>query len=530
MAPGRRTLTASLVPAREPSPSRDEPPVQRKAAPADMAAWTAVAFGDFSNLPVQLRASGAPGTSDPAAVARQGTAGGSSALPHLDQIQASFGSAHDLGGVRAQVGGAATAACDALGATAYAHDGAVGFAGAPDLHTAAHEAAHVVQQRGGVHLKGAVSEVGDAYEQHADAVADRVVRGESAAPLLAGFAGGAPSGAVQRKYKPDAEIDPDKRGEPRFDDFFGGYIKVLGPVDRGRQLVEEIATGKHWIYDFTQQKYESPVAIGHEHDGEHDGEHDDVSDQEEEDGDEPILLFHGTSFEVATTLAKGVKIKAMGKGELGGGFYMTHDLNQAAHIADYYCSKEKRSTHWAVVQFTVPRALLRTLVGGRKTVTAKKFPAYYDKVKQRGNDVESPHPWTVGPIKDNTTPYIQHLFAQEGLGVLNDDQTTRAIVLTGQVGIEKGKYKGKSTSKKYDPSEDEVLEDLDNLEPPDEDVDDEQGSQGKSDEQYEYLVERVKEALAKKAPKLTKAVQRELEEAFGETSDPRIAALMKQLG
>jgi hypothetical protein len=45
-----------------------------------------------------------------------------------------------------------------------------------DLHTVAHEEAHVVQQRSGVQLKGGVGEVGDAYEQQADEVADRVVR------------------------------------------------------------------------------------------------------------------------------------------------------------------------------------------------------------------------------------------------------------------------------------------------------------------------------------------------------------------
>jgi hypothetical protein len=60
----------------------------------------------------------------------------------------------------------------------------------------------VVQQAGGVHLKGGVGQVGDTYERHADAVADHVVQGKSAEPLLDAFAGGgstaaAPGGAVQ---------------------------------------------------------------------------------------------------------------------------------------------------------------------------------------------------------------------------------------------------------------------------------------------------------------------------------------------
>jgi hypothetical protein len=72
--------------------------------------------------------------------------------------------------------------------------------GAPSVHTAAHEAAHVVQQRGGVQLKGGVGETGDAYERHADTVADAVVAGRSAEDLLdAGVATGGATHAVQRK-------------------------------------------------------------------------------------------------------------------------------------------------------------------------------------------------------------------------------------------------------------------------------------------------------------------------------------------
>jgi hypothetical protein len=47
-----------------------------------------------------------------------------------------------------------------------------------------------VQQRAGVHLQGGVGKAGDPHEQHADAVADKVVRGESAEPLLDRYAGG----------------------------------------------------------------------------------------------------------------------------------------------------------------------------------------------------------------------------------------------------------------------------------------------------------------------------------------------------
>ena len=72
------------------------------------------------------------------------------------------------------------------------------FGGAPDLRTAAHEAAHVVQQRGGVQLSAGVGKTGDVYERHADAVADRVVQGRSAEDLLSAAA--PPQGAWQGAF------------------------------------------------------------------------------------------------------------------------------------------------------------------------------------------------------------------------------------------------------------------------------------------------------------------------------------------
>ena len=138
-------------------------------------------------------------------IAQRGVAGASSALPFAAEIARSFGR-HDISDVRTATGGAATEASGALGAHAYATGDTIGFAQTPDLHLAAHEAAHVVQQRAGVHLADGLGRPGDLYEQHADAVADAVVRGDSAEALLdqhAGQAGFASSGgnlqrAVQR--------------------------------------------------------------------------------------------------------------------------------------------------------------------------------------------------------------------------------------------------------------------------------------------------------------------------------------------
>jgi hypothetical protein len=175
----------------------------------EVAAWHAaqrgVAGAAGSDRP---RGEPGPAANPQHATAARGVAGAGAPLPYLDQIQRSFGR-HDVTGVRAHVGGAAAQAARALGATAYAAGDAVAFATAPDLHTAAHEAAHVVQQRAGVALEGGIGAAGDRHEQHADAVADRVVAGERAEPLLDAMIGAsrgasAPGFAVQRKQDASA--------------------------------------------------------------------------------------------------------------------------------------------------------------------------------------------------------------------------------------------------------------------------------------------------------------------------------------
>ncbi|MEC7241055.1 MAG: DUF4157 domain-containing protein, partial [Myxococcota bacterium] len=115
--------------------------------------------------------------------ASAGLSSASSPLPHRSRIQASFGT-HDVSDIKAQVGGDAGETADALGARAYASGDRVAFQqGKDDLHTAAHEAAHVIQQASGKIAPGE-SKPGDEQERHADAVADKVVAGESAQQLL----------------------------------------------------------------------------------------------------------------------------------------------------------------------------------------------------------------------------------------------------------------------------------------------------------------------------------------------------------
>ncbi|MEO8551655.1 MAG: DUF4157 domain-containing protein, partial [Kofleriaceae bacterium] len=147
---------------------------------------------------VQRAAAGGSSTANIQRAAQRGVATGGGQLPHLAQIQRAFGR-HDVSAVSAHVGGAAAEASLAIGARAYAVGNKVAFATAPDLRLAAHEAAHVVQQRRGVQVSGGVGRAGDSYEQHADAVADLVVRGESAEALLErhGTEGGGGGEAIQ---------------------------------------------------------------------------------------------------------------------------------------------------------------------------------------------------------------------------------------------------------------------------------------------------------------------------------------------
>ncbi len=171
--------------------------------PASAAYWSHYGIG----VQARLRPSEAQRDPDEVrAAADEGTSGAGGALPHVDRIQRSFGR-HEVMHVKAHLDAPAAAAADKMGALAFAVGEHVAFGGAPDLHTAAHEAAHVVQQRAGVHLKSGVGEAGDAYERHADEVADRVVRGESAEALLDRHAGAGGRAAIQRVLKPTRPAD-----------------------------------------------------------------------------------------------------------------------------------------------------------------------------------------------------------------------------------------------------------------------------------------------------------------------------------
>jgi len=185
----------------------------------------------FSAEAVQRGGGGAAPAAAIHQTAAEGLSGPSGSLPFQGAIQASFGE-HSVAGIQAHVGGSAAKAAGAMGAAAYATGESVAFKEAPSLHTAAHEAAHVVQQRAGVSVPGGVGQRGDSYEKHADAVADAVVQGKSAQGVLDG--GTAPSAnapgaaAIQRSEETDGseQTDADTGGGAVSPDQWAGVLRA----------------------------------------------------------------------------------------------------------------------------------------------------------------------------------------------------------------------------------------------------------------------------------------------------------------
>ena len=249
-APGKQTLTETLAPA--------SAPVQRKAATGgSVPVMPSGPRPTLQNLfgTVQRKEGGAePAPAAVHASAQRGIATSASPLPHAESIQRLFGR-HDISKIQAHTGADAAASARDMGARAYATGDHVVLGAGSDLHTVAHEAAHVVQQRGGVQLSSGVGEAGDAYEQQADAVADRVVRGESAEGLLDGMSGGGGGAAIQRIVQ-RATVDA-TGGEPvtlfqgdddtlSIDPF--SRVQILGDgadLDDGPSKQVTILTGQH---------------------------------------------------------------------------------------------------------------------------------------------------------------------------------------------------------------------------------------------------------------------------------------------
>lgn len=151
------------------------------------------------------------------AAAARGIATPWSVLPHATLIQRRFGH-HDISSIRAHTGSVAATSANEMRARAFAAGDHVVLDRSADLRTVAHEAAHVVQQRGGVRLQGGVGAAGDVHERHADQVAAAVIQGRSAEALLDRYAGAvqtdAPAaGCIQRWHDPETGLGSETEDE-----------------------------------------------------------------------------------------------------------------------------------------------------------------------------------------------------------------------------------------------------------------------------------------------------------------------------
>lgn len=122
-----------------------------------------------------------PGSSQQ--VAKEGIAGSGQKLPFADRIQASFGH-HDVSKIPVHLGPSAQKSSLSLGARAYTTAGHIAFGQLPSLRTAAHEAAHAIQQQQGLPIASGLGSPSDQYEQQADEVARRVELGQPCQDLL----------------------------------------------------------------------------------------------------------------------------------------------------------------------------------------------------------------------------------------------------------------------------------------------------------------------------------------------------------
>jgi hypothetical protein len=205
--PGKAPLTSGLVSASS-EPSAGNAASKRVAQPADDALVAVHPDDSWLLLPssqaaraaaVQRRAYESSDADTIHGAAARGVTTEAAPLPHREALEAGFG--QDLSDVTAHVGGEAAATADAMGAEAYATGDHVVLPESPSLHTTAHEVAHVLQQRGGVSLLGGMGSAGDPYEREADALANRIVAGETGVVRATTGPRGATSRLVQRKEK-----------------------------------------------------------------------------------------------------------------------------------------------------------------------------------------------------------------------------------------------------------------------------------------------------------------------------------------
>ena len=128
-------------------------------------------------------------------IAVAGLRGPAASFPFESRIREAFGR-YAPPRLEARQGRQAALAGEALSAKAYAFGHRAAFTGRPELHTAAHEAAHIAASGLGARVRHGVGAPGDVHERVADRAADAAVRGQSAEPVFQAAYGEATPGAL----------------------------------------------------------------------------------------------------------------------------------------------------------------------------------------------------------------------------------------------------------------------------------------------------------------------------------------------
>lgn len=159
-----------------------------------------------------------PSKESVAKIAQSGMQSPSSPLPFMGQLESAF-KPHDISGIQAHMGSAAKKSAEGLNSAAFAANEHIVFGRQPDLFTAAHEVAHVVDQRRRPAPKSGngLSQPKDSGEQLADSAAWRAARGESAASLLGPprpsvMSSGSSVDLIQRMFVQPAQVEVKEKG------------------------------------------------------------------------------------------------------------------------------------------------------------------------------------------------------------------------------------------------------------------------------------------------------------------------------
>ena len=161
-----------------------------------------------------------------------------------------------------------------------------------------------------------------------------------------------------------------------------------------------------------------------------------------------VTLYHGTTIEEAARMLAGGIDTSRGHGEFGLGFYTVFSAAQARHIARYYWDieekhKRTKTTGTAVLVIEISLKDWQALITDPTTVCYNEIPVYFphvllpskleewDRSSFAKGETTKGSDWnrslTIGPVKDNQTPYLQAVFGKKAMSILNKAGTRRVL-------------------------------------------------------------------------------------------------------